>query len=249
MTTRFDTVAVVRSCRSRAIDATRRLPAQAPGDRIFAAKAPAKTPTCDHDDTTRRRFDRLQLRYRPAGAGPRLAQFPGAGTIRRSRAVRPGRRRSQRSGQAERRPRRARDRPVRYRHRDQILQGGVGGITPGALPARPRLRRQSTDAGRRERLSQGGRQGQHVGHGRTRGDARDRVRRCQGRSAGAQAVRARRRRRQSPRRHQSRGAPEQRRRTVGCGQGRHPVGSRQGQSPACRKRRRRIRRKRSISSD
>ena len=43
MTTRFDTVAVVRSCRSRAIDATRRLPAQAPGDRIFAAKAPAKT--------------------------------------------------------------------------------------------------------------------------------------------------------------------------------------------------------------
>jgi uncharacterized protein len=43
MTTRFDTVAVVRSCRSRAIDATRRLPAQARGDRIFAAKAPAKT--------------------------------------------------------------------------------------------------------------------------------------------------------------------------------------------------------------
>ena len=69
MTTRFDTVAVVRSCRSRAIDATRRLPAQAPGDRIFAAKAPAKTPKCDHDETIWRSFDRLQRRHRPAGAG------------------------------------------------------------------------------------------------------------------------------------------------------------------------------------
>ena len=38
---------------------------------------------------------------------------------------------------------------LRYRNRDQILPGGVGGVAPGALPARSRLRRQSTDAGSR----------------------------------------------------------------------------------------------------
>ena len=256
MTTRFDTVAVVRSLlvhvRSTQHAACRPRPAAigfSPRKPPATAKASCKKPTCDHDDTTRRGFDCLQLRYRPAGAGPRLSQFPGAGTIRRSRAVRPGRRRSQRSGQAERRPRRARDRPVRYRNRDQILPGGVGSITPGALPARPRLRRQPTDAGRRERLSQGGRQGQHVGHGRTRGDARDRVWRCQGRSAGAQTVRARRRRGQSPRRHQSRGAPEQRRRHRRIRPRPAPRRIPSRPEPCLPKRRRRIRPKRSISSD
>src|SRR5262245_1931984 len=78
--------------------------------------------------------------------------------------------------------------------------------------------------GSRRRLSQGGRKGEHVGDGRTRRAARDRVGRCQGRSPGAQAVRARRRGWQSPRRHQSRGPQRERRRTAGSGQGQSLAG-------------------------
>ena len=132
-----------------------------------------------------------------------------------------------------------RDRSVRYRNRDQVLQSRVGVVAARALSARPRLRRQSATAGRRRRLSQGGRQGQHVGHGRARRAAGDRVGRRQGRSPGAQAVRARRRCRQPARRHQSGGAVRQRR-------ARRRIRSRR--EPCWRERRRRARPRRSISS-
>ena len=69
------------------------------------------------------------------------------------------------------------------------------------------------------RLSQGGRQRQHLGDGRARRAARQRHRRRRGRSAGPRAVPARRRSRQSARRHQSRGAVGQRRHAVGSGRG------------------------------
>ncbi len=116
----------------------------------------------------------------------------------------------------------------------------VGGIAPGALSARPRLCGQSTNAGGRRRLPQGGRQGQHDRHGRARRAARDRGGRAQGRSPGAAAVRARRRRRQPARRRQSRGPLRQAaaRRRI-----------RPRPAPCFRKPRRPIRRRRSISSE
>ena len=101
-------------------------------------------------------------------------------------------------------------------------------------------------AGSRQRLSQGGRQGQHVGHGRTRRDARRPARalpRTRRRRASCSSARPRPAiRAASPISRRSR-----RRRTVGSGQP-AAVGSRQGASAAVRKRRRPIRRKRSISS-
>ena len=130
--------------------------------------------------------------------------------IRRPGTVRPRRRRPDRSGPAGGRERRSRHRAVRYRDRDQILQGRRRQVAARALPARPRLCGRSTMAGRRRRLSQGDRQGQHDRHGRARRDVRDRHRRAQGRSPGADVVRARRRGRQSARRHQSGGAHRRR---------------------------------------
>ena len=168
-------------------------------------------------------IDRLRLRHWPAGADRRSASFAGPRPIGRSRAVRPGRRRPKRSGQAERRQRHCRDRAVRYPDRDKILQAGVGFVAPGALRTRPRLRRRPANAGSGRRLSQGGRQRQHVGHGRARRDARHRGGRRQGRSAGAQLVRACGQGRQCARGRKPRGA-FRRRRVVGSGRGQSLAG-------------------------
>ena len=79
----------------------------------------------------------------------------------------------------------------------------AGLVAARAVPARPRLCRQPANAGSDRRLAQGRRQGLDLGDGRTRRALRHRRRRRQGRSPGAQTVRARRPSRQSARRHQS----------------------------------------------
>ena len=79
-------------------------------------------------------------------------------------------------------------------------------LAAGDVRARPRLCRQPADGRGDGRLAQGRRQGFDLGDGRARRALWHRRRRREGRGAGAQTVRARRRSRQSARRHQSRRA-------------------------------------------
>ena len=194
-------------------------------------------PTSEHNETVWRSFDRVQLRHRPAGAGGR--RLRGSRSIGRSRAVRPGRRRPDRSGQTGERQRRARYRHVRHCDGDQILPARFDGLAPGALPARSRLRGQSANAGSHRRLSQGGRQGQHSGDGRARRAARDRVghgQRPEPRRASCSSA---------PPRPAIRAAPSISRRSPKLA-ARRPILSKP--EPCFRERRRPIRRKRNISS-
>ena len=81
----------------------------------------------------------------PAGAQsarPASRAAPSADLV----LCRPAGRRSGRSGQARGDQGRRRDRAVRRSAGAEILQDRGARVAPGAVPARPRLRRQSTDA-------------------------------------------------------------------------------------------------------